>query len=257
MKNCINAAICLLMTVGSIANADLITAPNALREIGGSPFADAYTRGGSSVTGHSSAALDSIFNSGTSFRSGVLVFHLPTIPVGHAITSANLTTFASTINAKAAHHLAVDLYGVRFAAETAGTLDAEVLSADAETSRVFALTGNNGTGIMENFYPESSATNTGSSFNTDTAAETALGSWITEQITAGAVTGDYLFLRLSPGEFTGSASNRGWQTNSADATSNIPMLTLTTSLVSVPEPSAILFLALAGCLTFGYQKFRA
>ena len=255
MKNCINAAICLLMTVGSIANADLITAPNALREIGGSPFADAYTRGGSSVTGHSAAALDSIFNSDTSFRSGVLVFHLPTIPVGHTISSAKLITFASTVNAKAAHHLAVDLYGLPFVAETAGTSDAEVQSSDAETSRVFALTGNNGTGIMENFYPESSVVNTGSSFSTDTAAETALGSWITDQISTGAVTGDYLFLRLSPGEFTGTASNRGWKTNSADAASNIPMLTITTSLVSVPEPSAFLFMTLAGCLSF--RRFLA
>ena len=254
MKNCINAAICLLMTVGSIANADLITAPNAHREIGGSPFADAYTRGGSTVAGHSALTLDSIFKTGTNFDSGILVFNLPTIPIGHTITSANLTTFGLTVNAKAAHHLAVDLYGVRFVAETASTSDAEVLTSDAEMSRVFALTGNNGTGIMENFYPESNVTNTGSSFSTDTAGQTALGSWITAQITAGAVTGDYLFLRLSPGEFTGSATSRGWKTNSADST-NAPLLTITTSLASVPEPSAMLFLALAGCLTFGYQKF--
>ena len=249
MKNCINVTVWLLIAVGTTANADLITAPNALREIGGSPFADAYTRGGSTVAGHSALTLDSIFKTGTNFDSGILVFNLPTIPVGHTITSANLTTFGLTVNAKAAHHLAVDLYGVRFAAETASTSDAEVLTSDAETSRAFSLTGNNGTGIMENFYPESNVLNTGSSFSTDTAAQTALANWLTEQISAGAVTGDYLFLRLSPGEFTGSATSRGWKTNSADST-NAPVLTITTSVVSVPEPSAFLFMALAGCLSF-------
>lgn len=133
---------------------------------------------------------DDYYEYGKGDMCGILVFELPDLG-GQAIASANLAVDY------VAEHIGggddpmpkgVDLYGVRYNAANI------VLPIDYGFKSIGT---NNGTLLQDAFiYEEVSQANDWAVEETDAAGDAALASWLADQYTAGAVAGDYVFLRL-------------------------------------------------------------
>lgn len=208
------------------AATNVITAANAPRKMAPATKADAYGRTGTSVNDHHAAALRGYYTSATASSFPVLVFVLPDL-AGGKIVSASLALHGTKSMAHNAYNSALDLYGVRYQAETGAKTDTEVLPSDAATGKDYAA-GNNGTGIMDNMFPPSNTANPDGLHSTDAAAQIALGNWLKAQYDAGAKAGDYVFLRLTPDTVDTAVFGRGWIVTSADAATNQPLLQITT-----------------------------
>ena len=205
---------------------NVITAFNAPRKIIPGTKADAYGRTGTSVNDHGAPILRGYYTSASASSFPVLVFVLPDL-AGGKVVSANLTVYGTKNMAHNAYNSALDLYGVRYQAETGAKTDTEVLSSDAATGKEYAPS-NNGTGIMDNMFPPSKPEAADGFYSTDSAAQVALGNWLKAQYDAGAKAGDYVFLRLTPDTADASIFGRGWLVSSADAPVNQPVLQITT-----------------------------
>ncbi|RKX45194.1 MAG: hypothetical protein DRP64_05090 [Verrucomicrobia bacterium] len=116
----------------------------------------------------------------------VVPFLLPdlggqTIATANLLAALNAPTWQSWGN--------VDLYGVRYAASESVLLSDYAPFSDA---------AGNGTKIMDNFYVSGSGTAAYQELNTDATGDVELAAWLMAQYDAGAVAGDYVFLRFQP-----------------------------------------------------------
>lgn len=153
----------------------------------------------------------------------IVVFRLPDLG-GKSITSANLAAsmYASYPGA-ASYPMGIDLYGVRYASSST------VLTNDY---------GNNGSGsgilIQDNLWSiPSSAIYDWTVRETDVSGDAALLSWIEDQYTAGAVAGDYIFLRYESDALT---VNPCYITSADSTTNQPPVLTLVAEGGGQAEP---------------------
>lgn len=229
------AVIAVISLAGLLCAAPITTntivLTNALRE-GYTYCADAWGRTGLSPDGLQNAQLRGYYTSETVADYPVFVFILPDMGRGKII-SANLTLYGTPANAHPSYYSALDLYAIRYKANTSAATDSNVLITDGADSKSYSIS-NNGTGIMDNMFPNSTNSSLSGAYSTDAAAQVALGNWLTAQYAAGAKAGDYIFLRLTPDNYSVGFFSRGWLVNSADAASNQPVLEV---VIEVPPPA--------------------
>lgn len=150
----------------------------------------------------------------------VIPFQLPTIPVGESITdvklSFNITSYTSHASSTNA-----DLYGLGYRNSASVSLSGDYYTGandatDAVKIQTDILTPASGTGLIE--------TNTSN-----------LLTYIDDQYTAGAVAGDFVFLRLNTSSL--AATYNYYVLASADGNvTTRPTLTITTALVGPVAP---------------------
>lgn len=122
----------------------------------------------------------------------VIPFRLPAIPMG-GFTAANLRVFVASTGGAGMNMLNADLYGLPFRA--AGS----VAAGDVVQTSMFhsdAAIDPSATLIVDNFL--TSTTGNAVNVDTDAAGDTALLNYLNAQVTAGAVAGDIVYLRISP-----------------------------------------------------------
>ena len=175
--------------------------------------------------------LSGAFN--TSLISPVFVFQLPTLAVGETIVGANLNLNVLKIGGAFPDNnigFNGDLYGLGFRT-TPDVLGSDYFTGTADTS--------NATLIQSNFLTTTNTTTTAATMSTSDAADTALATYVQAQYAAGAIGGNYVFLRVSPDfqfapTVTGERGYRITPANSPDVADR-PELTL----VAVPEPGSM------------------
>ena len=213
---------------GAVRAQTQINVPSAILETA-SYYADAQLIAPSTVSQwDTTAPLRCYYSNGSLQNSVVLVFQLPSLG-GHSIATANLSVLGTTSNPNATHNTGVDLYAVRWQKNTSATTDTKVLTSDFPNQLAYEVIGNSGIGIMNNLLPLSTSASLNGTYSTSSAAQTALGTWLQAQYNAGAVAGDYVFLRLNVNSNAGGSLYYGWTVNSANAPSNPPVLTITTA----------------------------
>jgi len=176
-------------------------------------------------------------------QSGELIvqFALPDL-AGETISSANLLASLEAPTWQAWGN--VDVYGVRYSSAVAVALSDYAPFSDA---------AGNGTKIMDNFYVSGSGTAAYVDLNTDATADTALASWLTDQYTAGAVAGDYVFLRFQPDHMDAINNNAIAFATANTAGETTPVLTIETT---IPEPATLgLVAGFAGAILFIRRRF--
>ncbi len=226
--------------ISGVAQADPVVADNATREVAPTHMADFFTRGlESTVAAHKKETLDAMYPTSdpATYRSAVFVFVLPDVK-GEPIASADFSfSVTDVMNPKSSANTALDFYAVRYAANTPGKQDTEGDAATDHYGGEYAEAGNSGTGIQDDIVPVSDTAENVGRYNTDEAAQAALGAWLQAQYDAGAVAGDYVFLRLSP-DRAPLATSRGYQIASADHTDETlrPVLTLILGTPSETPP---------------------
>lgn len=222
------AGLCLVMAVA--AEAAELPATNAVRKLAPTQMADASVITNAGETGHGNATLNSYHSDATTTYQPVFVFVLPDLG-GASIASANLACYGVKVNANDTYFTAGDLYAVIHQAETGNNSDTEVdTPTHKSVSNEYSVAGNNGTGIMDDFFPPSTTGAAEGLHETDAAADTALGNWLQTQYDGGAVAGDYVFLRIQPDRQIGTVYSRGWTIDTADhgTPAQRPALTITT-----------------------------
>lgn len=146
---------------------------------GGTPNVEADDIGGAAF---GDAAAGSVY---------VIPFVLPSIPSG-GFTSAGLEINVQSVGGAQTNVLNADLYGLpyRAAATVAGSsvLLASMYHADPTADASATL-------LVDDFLTPTTATG---ATTTDSAGDTAIVDYLNVQVTAGAVAGDYVYLRLSP-----------------------------------------------------------
>ena len=175
-------------------------------------------------------------------ESAVLVFQLPNL-AGETISDANLS---SSIKIQwpgaGSYPLGLDLYGVRYS-DTHTVLASDYLA--------IGSTGN-GTLIQDDVVSLANNNAGSASFiarETSASGDAALVTWLTDQYTAGATAGNFVFLRFTPD----ASSSNPWQIASfGHTTEATPVLTIET----IPEPATIgLVAAISGALLFIRRRF--
>lgn len=122
----------------------------------------------------------------------VIPFRLPALPMG-GFTAANLRIRVIATAGAGTNPINGDLYGLPFRAA------ANVMAGDVvQTSMFHADTAVDtaATLLVDNFL--TGTTGTGVNVETDAAGDTAIINYLNAQVTAGAVAGDIVYLRLSP-----------------------------------------------------------
>ena len=168
-------------------------------------------------------------------KKAVLVFALPDL-AGKGISAASLNfELQSRYPTADSYPAGLDLYGVRYAstAVVLGT-DYDLVTSSLVQDDVATLANNNDA--------------TYASFTTVTASDAGLATWLTAQYTAGAVAGNFVYLRLESDVHMANP----WNMVSADGASGTPVLTITT----IPEPATLgLVTAFSGAILFIRRKF--
>jgi hypothetical protein len=144
----------------------------------------------------------------------IMVFELPTLAAGETVDTASLDVFLYNIGNSPAGH--VDLYGLGYRSSST------VVAGDFYQG-VFDGDGTDAWAIEDDFAtlstPEDWVT-------TAASVEDDLGSYIQAQYNAGAVGGDYIFLRLNP-DVADVGSYHFWEFATANH-ANKPQLTIVT-----------------------------
>ena len=181
----------------------------------------------------------------TSLVSPVFVFMLPTLELGETIVEANLDLSVLKFGGVFPTGNVLfngDLYGLGFRINP-DVLGSDYFTGNADTS--------NATLIQRDFLTDTNTTATAATISTSAAADTALANYVQAQYAAGAIGGNYVFLRVSPDfQFapTGVTGERGYRITPADSSvaADRPEITL----VSVPEPTSavLLITGVVACL---------
>ena len=177
----------------------------------------------------SSAALsigDDNAGSSRSNQCAVIMFALPALQAGQAVTTANLALEISTGFPGGTFPKGVDIYGLRYSASSAVSTNDYGFG---------ILTGTNDVLIMDNIAQfAQNITYNYTVYETDAAADAVLANWINAQYAAGAVGGNYVFLRIHPDTKTANSINVA----SANSTTNTkPTLTLEIGSAA-PDPDS-------------------
>ena len=205
------------------------------------PLDDQQVRGnGTSATSLNWVNQQSDQLSGAQSGEIVVQFALPDLG-GETISSANLLASLNAPTWQAWGN--VDVYGVRYSPSVTVALSDYAPFSDA---------AGNGTKIMDNFYVSGSGTAAYVDLNTDASADTALASWLTAQYTAGAVVGDYVFLRFQPDHMDAVSSHAVAFATADTVSQTTPVLTIET----IPEPATLSMIAgFAGAMIFIRRRF--
>lgn len=182
---------------------------------------------------------DDNYGSGKAEGCAIVVFKLPDLN-GKEITAANLEAQVTISWSGATNYpVGLDLYGVRYASSPT------VLTND------YGFMGSGpGELIQDNVWEvPASAVYPYEIYETDESGDAALAAWITEQYSAGAVAGDYIFLRYDSDQFITNPFTMG----SGDAVTNqTPTLTLvtgsggSTNTPPSPPPAPVIGLSRSG-----------
>lgn len=186
------------------------------------------------------------------YSAAILVFQLPSIPVGEAITTANLGVYWDADNMQSIGSLAgstdtampkwCDLYAVRYSASSA------IITNDWGYK---ASVGVNDVLLESQFlYQDANVTMNATLAETSVSADAALASWLTAQYAAGAVAGDYIFLRVHAMKDSGNA----WKVTSGDAATQKPLLTIETSVI--PEPATVGMIGLGAVIAMLVRRIK-
>ena len=122
----------------------------------------------------------------------VIPFTLPSLPAG-GFTTANLNVNVLSTGGAQTNPLNADLYGLPFRTAAAAAADGVVLTTMFHAD---SAPDANATLIADDFLTPT--TGNGVSVDTDGTADQALVDYLNAQVAAGAVAGDYVYLRLSP-----------------------------------------------------------
>lgn len=164
-------------------------------------------------------------STGAGFTTNAIIpFQLPVRPPGKLVTTANLKVNIAYIR----HWISsdIDLYGLPYNASN-------VISPNDFYDGAFANPIDTATGIQDAFIvrdvddtePTGTLILTDREVNTDSGGDTNLAAYINAQYDAGAVAGDYVFLRLSVDATTGSTGAHYYGI-SDESTDEAPILTL-------------------------------
>ncbi|WP_417875403.1 T9SS type A sorting domain-containing protein [Winogradskyella sediminis] len=156
--------------------------------------------------------------------NAILPFQLPVRPPGKLVTAANLNVNIAYIR----HWISsdIDLYGLPYNASNA-------ISPNDFYDGTFTSVQGTATGLQDGFVVRDTDGNepvgtlilTDREVDTDSEGDTNLAAYINAQYDAGAVAGDYIFLRLSVDATTGS-TNAHYYGISDESTDEAPTLTL-------------------------------
>ncbi|RKX47680.1 MAG: hypothetical protein DRP64_00425 [Verrucomicrobia bacterium] len=177
---------------------------------------------------------------GTASGEMVVQFILPdlgseTIGSANLLASLNAPTWQAWGN--------IDVYGVRYSSAAAVALS---------DYAPFSDSAGNGTKIADNFYVSGTGTGAYEIFNTDAPADATLAAWLTDQYTAGAVAGDYVFLRFQPDHMDAVGTHGVYFATANTLAETTPVLAIET----IPEPATLgLVSALAGAMIFIRRRF--
>lgn len=186
------------------------------------------------------------------YCAGILVFQLPSIPVGEAITTANLGIYWDADNMQSIGSLTgstdnampkwCDLYAVRYSASSTVTTNDWGYKANVGVNDV----------LLESqfLYQAANVTMNPTLAETSAGADAALASWLTAQYTAGAVAGDYVFLRIQAMKDSGNP----WKITSGDAATQKPLLTIETSVI--PEPATVGMIGLGAVIAMLIRRIK-
>ncbi len=155
---------------------------------------------------------------GRSNQCAVVMFALPVLQAGQAITTANLALEISTgyPGGEDPFPKGLDIYGLRYSASSA-------ISTNDYGFK--AIVGTNDTLIMDNIaqFAQNLPSYPYTVYETDVAADAVLANWINAQYAAGAVGGNYVFLRIHPDART---ANPIYVASANSTTNTKPTLTL-------------------------------
>ncbi|MCK5781931.1 MAG: T9SS type A sorting domain-containing protein [Flavobacteriales bacterium] len=147
-------------------------------------------------------------NAGRPISVHVIPFQIPTIPVGEVVIASTFSFNLTVISDWGGLVGQADIYGLGYRSI------ATISNADMYAT---------GTLVADNAMDNSSTLGVQSISNAD------LITYINDQITAGAVAGDYIFLRIE-GDAVQTLNNRGWTISSANSASDKPTLAFTFGL---------------------------
>ncbi len=168
-------------------------------------------------------------------QAAVLVFQLPDLG-GESISTANLDFDAYIAYPGGTFPKNVMLYGSRYDASSAVTLGDYAYSATTV-----------GTLLQGDLINIASNVNLGwGSYETSATGDSAITTWLSDQYTAGASAGDYVFLTIA---IDSESSNPVNIAMAEHITQSTPVLTITTA---IPEPGtmALVLISLGGLLLF-------
>jgi len=191
------------------------------------------------------ARLDVGYN-GSNYYNTVLVFSLPALPSGHVVESANLKFYVASVGPTADNGVGLDVYGLDYRAASS------VLAGDWYSGGALDA---NATLIQSGIATKASAA---SFVETDAAADLDLGAYLQAQYDAGAVAGDYVFLRLNTDVssviqyFSIATADAGIYApdTTVDATHRPELMIVT----AVPEPASLGLLALGGLCVLARRR---
>lgn len=215
----------IIMLLGSLAAADLVSCTPQVTD---QSFRSNGTTQGSA--GHTNLSFG--VQAPNIHVGSVLVFQVPDLN-GKAVTGAELSlTFISNGLKVTDPNTHLDIYGVRYSPTSSAVTSNDYLGAASL--------------LVENWLHLDSTTAPG----TYTAGNNAaLTSWIADQV--GTTGGGYIILSVRQNAIPGGTTTYSYLTaNSANATENVPTLTLTT----IPEPATVGMLGLGTALVMAARR---
>lgn len=229
------------------ANALILTADTADVSIRATAAGDGSSTAGVVLESTTATNLQVGRGSGSQTSVGILVFQLPTLLPGETISAASLTFAQAPFTGVGSLAENIDLYGLRYSASATVTTDDFYVGAsggdatnasllhDALLTKGVAYGNSDSTVDPAEFFTTSGGVG-GSSIG--------LTTFLNAQYTAGAVGGDYVFLRFNMDTF--STGNRLDVISADNANINKPFIDVT--ITAVPEPSSAAALAGLGAL---------
>ena len=168
-----------------------------------------YSNGNMQWIGYASHKIGAQYN-----ISAVLPFELPTLAAGETISTAELRVYLEAVAGGLGNH--VDVYGLPYRS-TSTVLSSDFFAGDYGTDA-------SATALQDDIFTLSTTNG-----QKTTNCSEAFANFINAQYTAGAVGGDFIFIRLGL-DVSNSANYDYWTISSQDATTaaNRPVLTLTT-----------------------------